>query len=344
VVYDDYSKSKNYLLKVSRENFKLKKKKLLELVETLKIQYKRDFEYLEKTNYNVNLIKLQKEKLQNELFTKLLILNNLSNEEAILKFLSSETFINDSLPNNTYGQSFILFYLRKTVIKKPIEYSGGKDYVDYKEAFDNASKYLKDDLLKYARFLSIKSMVSYDEPDREIKKRYVLFKNLYNDKRLISILDDTYLLNIDKEKISNTEIQLLTPLGKKLNFTDVLKSLEGNIVYVDFWASWCAPCRDAMPSSLALNEEYKNKGVKFIYLSVDKDLEKWKNAATIEKLDKKEHNYLVINQENDFMKNINFNLIPRYLVFDKNGVLIFENAPGPEGSEIRRLFNKYLSK
>jgi thiol-disulfide isomerase/thioredoxin len=342
---DDFSKFKMYPLKIFRENFKLKRDDLVNLIKIREKQYKSDIDYLnKKTDFNVNLISTLKEKLQIELFNKVMILYNLSRDKTALDFLNSNIFINDQLIKNTYGQAIMSFYLRKNVIKKQIDYSKSKEYIDFKEAFDYTPQYFKDSLAKYARFLSIKSMISYEESDIEIKKRYEIFKNVYNDNKLIKILNETYLLNIDKNKINNSDLKLIDAFGKTVNLKDVIKSLTGNLVYIDFWASWCAPCRSAMPSSLLLNEKFKNNGVSFIYLSIDKDLDKWKKASAIEKLTSNKHNYLVLNQENDFFKSINFNVIPRYLLFDKTGNLVHKNAPGPEGEEIKNLITKYISK
>jgi thiol-disulfide isomerase/thioredoxin len=342
---DDYYKFKLYPLKVSRENFKLKNTDLIEMIALRKKQYENDVNFLnKKTKYNSNLISLQKENLQIELFNKVMMLYNLSKDKVAFDFLNSKTFINDQLIKNTYGQAIMMFYLRKNVVKKETDYSKSREYIDFKEAFDFTPQYFKDSLAKYARFLSIKSMISYEESDIEIKKRYEIFKNVYNDNRLVKFLDETYLLNIDRNKINNADLMLIDAFGKTVNLKDVIKSLTGNLVYIDFWASWCAPCRSAMPSSLILNEKLKNNRVTFIYLSIDKDLDKWKKASAIEKLNSKKHNYLVLNQDNDFFKSINFNLIPRYLLYDRTGNLVHKNAPGPEGEEIKSLLSKYFIK
>jgi thiol-disulfide isomerase/thioredoxin len=45
-----------------------------------------------------------------------------------------------------------------------------------------------------------------------------------------------------------------------------------SITYIDFWASWCIPCREEMPTSLELSEIYQSKGINFVYVSIDENV------------------------------------------------------------------------
>lgn len=49
------------------------------------------------------------------------------------------------------------------------------------------------------------------------------------------------------------------------------KELRGSVVYIDFWASWCAPCRESFPWMNEMHHRYKDKGLKIIAISLDKD-------------------------------------------------------------------------
>lgn len=50
-----------------------------------------------------------------------------------------------------------------------------------------------------------------------------------------------------------------------------LDSLDEKVIYVDFWASWCAPCRKSFPFMKELESRYQSKGLKVVAISVDKD-------------------------------------------------------------------------
>lgn len=63
-----------------------------------------------------------------------------------------------------------------------------------------------------------------------------------------------------------------------------LKSLRGKYVLLDFWASWCPPCRAENPNVVAAFEKFKNKNFTILSVSLDKDKDKWQEAVTKDKL------------------------------------------------------------
>ena len=65
--------------------------------------------------------------------------------------------------------------------------------------------------------------------------------------------------------------------GSKMKLSD----LRGSVVLIDFWASWCGPCRRENPAVVQLYEQYKDQGFTVISVSLDKDKAKW--LAAIEK-------------------------------------------------------------
>lgn len=126
-----------------------------------------------------------------------------------------------------------------------------------------------------------------------------------------------------------------------LPFNEMVKRHSGKLVYVDFWASWCAPCRKAFVTSRNLQEKYKNEDVVFAYVSIDKDYTAWKKASEAEGLNQIPDNYCVL-KATAILKDFKIKAIPRYMLYDRTGKLIMSNAPHPNSPEIRTLFNKYL--
>ena len=69
-----------------------------------------------------------------------------------------------------------------------------------------------------------------------------------------------------------------TPEGKKLSVSEVAATAK--VLLIDFWASWCGPCRQEMPNVKAAYDKYHSQGFEIIGVSLDQDGEAWKKAIT----------------------------------------------------------------
>ncbi|MEN8697678.1 MAG: TlpA disulfide reductase family protein, partial [Bacteroidia bacterium] len=70
------------------------------------------------------------------------------------------------------------------------------------------------------------------------------------------------------------DIKLKTPAGDSL----ALSSLRGKVVLIDFWASWCGPCRRENPNVKKIYEKYKDQGFEIYGVSLDNNASRWNDA------------------------------------------------------------------
>ncbi|MFM9944155.1 MAG: redoxin domain-containing protein [Bacteroidia bacterium] len=108
-----------------------------------------------------------------------------------------------------------------------------------------------------------------------------------------------------------------------------LSSLRGKIVLIDFWASWCGPCRKENPNVVRLYNDFKNKGFEIYGVSLDSDAEKWRAAVAKDGLTWK-HVSDLGGWQNAAAKAYQVSSIPFTVLLDKNGRIIAKGLRGDE--------------
>ena len=104
------------------------------------------------------------------------------------------------------------------------------------------------------------------------------------------------------------------------------QSFKGKILVLDFWASWCGPCRQEIPNLKKDYKEFSDKGVVFLSVSVDKDPVAWKKAMKEENMPWTQVNAPKAGKE--VMKLYQFSGIPYIVVIDKEGRIVAKNLRG----------------
>jgi thiol-disulfide isomerase/thioredoxin len=269
--------------------------------------------------------------------------NKLKNEELI--WLKSyryflELYVKNEIKINKYKKEIKDFEL-KTANNKTKKRDVSMQYEDNEDGF---FKIEKSDIFsaKAKEYLLYSYLNRIAKSDSQKLSNYIsIFKKYSNDKKLIEGFENAFLVDIEALKQNTTEVILYDENKKATTLSTILEANKGKAFYIDFWASWCAPCRAAFPSSRKLHEEFKEKDIVFLYLSTDSNFEAWKKANQFEKLT--ENSYFIINPKtSEYLKKLAIDFIPRYVLINSNGVISNPKAPSPDSDKIKQELNDLL--
>jgi len=108
-----------------------------------------------------------------------------------------------------------------------------------------------------------------------------------------------------------------------------LSELKGKVVLIDFWASWCGPCRHNNPRLVKLYNKYHDKGLEIYGVSLDEEAANWKKAVSHDKL-----TWIQVIDDKGWeapsAAAYGVDMIPSSYLIDRQGIIRTINAEGPE--------------
>jgi peroxiredoxin len=120
------------------------------------------------------------------------------------------------------------------------------------------------------------------------------------------------------------DIEFPSPSGEMIS----LSSLQGKVVLLDFWASWCRPCRAENPNVVKMYNAYKDKGFEIFSFSLDQDKAKWINAIQKDGLVWENHSSDLKGWNTETLPLYGLKGIPFTVLIDRDGKIIETNLRG----------------
>lgn len=200
----------------------------------------------------------------------------------------------------------------------------------------NDSLYKNESINEYIKFSSLRDMIKYKGPWE--------FEELYSP--LIENSSRPIYSNSLKRIIDEWEMIAPGTEVPDFIFTDItgkemkLSDLSAKLIYIDVWATWCGPCLREHPYWDTLVEEYQNKEIAFLTVSIDNTREPWEKM--VKEKEMTGNNWFAENAwQSELAEHFMIRGIPRFLLLDGNRKIVDPSAERPSGN-IRQVFDRYL--
>lgn len=184
---------------------------------------------------------------------------------------------------------------------------------------------LKENLGMYSSIMAIQSL----EPDKylEIYKQLdkgleLKYPNDANVKMFHAMVEKMSAVGIGQLA---PDITLSNPEGKEIT----LSSLRGKVVLVDFWASWCGPCRKEMPNVVKAYAKFKSKGFEIYGVSLDQEKDRWLEAIAKDGITWPQVSDLK-QWQSEVVPLYSIQSIPYTILLDKEGKILAKNLRGED--------------
>lgn len=214
-----------------------------------------------------------------------------------------------------------------------------KDYSKFQEEMNEfTSKYPEQNPKAFISVLILENSIKNPRIDIEnFKKTFSnLDASLKNTKPGKSI--EIQLANYKPIEINSfaPDFSAPNPSGTMVS----LKESLGKVTIIDFWASWCGPCRRENPNVVALYTKYHSKGLNIVGVSLDKTLEDWEKAIVKDNVTWTQVSNLKF-WEDPIAKLYKVEQIPTTYILDKSGKIIGKDL---KGKELEDKIIKFLEK
>lgn len=303
-------------------------------------------------NYFGSLVRL------NNKFMKLYLLLTHVNQRRY-DYSKSEVFVRSNFDttilNDFYKEEFLQSeYYKNWIIEG--EYLTYLLNIDYKKDptlkkrngydLEIVNKEYKGKVREYVMFRRIAASINRSKTIEDLndnKQKYETYTANFTNSTYIDALENNFRYRaavIERTQVGKPapSFSLKNEVGKIYSLSD----FKGQVVYLDFWASWCKPCREETPYLKQIYERYREeKGLIIVSVSVDEERQRWEKAL----MEDKPTWLQLIDEDNSVYKSYVPGIIPKFILIDKKGNIVNFDAPRPsDRQELEELLKKELAK
>jgi thiol-disulfide isomerase/thioredoxin len=206
----------------------------------------------------------------------------------------------------------------------------GLKQAEQKQYFDKLLGQVSDKSKTYKYILSAITNVLFEKKlslALEYGERYLRMYGAENKDQAAQIGQQLSFIRANLLNVPAPEIVAADTSGKK---NLALSSLKGRIVLLDFWASWCGPCRKENPNVVALYNKYRSKGFDIFSVSLDQDKNRWIQAIENDRLSWSSHVSDLKGWQSEPARMYSVTGIPMTLLLDREGNIIARNLRGEQ--------------
>lgn len=184
-------------------------------------------------------------------------------------------------------------------------------------------------------------LVTYFDEDAEqhialYEKIYESQKGKYSDNQFVQYVEGKLRSTIGPGRMA-PEIEMNDPNG----VTRKLSDLRGKVVMIDFWASWCSPCRMENPNVVKLYKKYRDKGFDIYSVSLDRTRDAWVNAIQQDGLEWPNHVSDLRGWTSSGGATYGIRSVPSTVLVDRDGRIIARNLRGQElANKLKEIFGE----
>lgn len=260
---------------------------------------------------------------------------------VVISGLKDEFLKDQSLIHVKSFRSLLMYYLtyKNSEEKDFVKYANQLQSINDKAEY--ASKTFSGDILDYAlaqllinnkKYLAVRTTRSIAKNIKNNDVRYIFESKFINEVMAIEAIAVAQKKEEDAKSAQKSAVQFNDLEGKQFDFSKYI----GKVVYVDFWASWCGPCKAEFPHSKTMHEglsEADKKKIVFLYISIDDTEEKWKNGIESNGLGDFVNGWVSPEWSAKVSQQFMIRTIPRYMIIDKTGKIVSQDAKRPSNPD-----------